>query len=157
MISRSSKRGVDVFQTYSGLISSAFRFVIFFSHDAFKDNTWTSVELLKWTDIEPGIYFIAACMPSLRPLLQVVWKRILSLLVSKHSEDQTDQNIPGPVVHMPTLSFGRDGKRSGFERIVTGDGVDENPEHVVESTVVEQIPDNGIAVRKDIWVENSAR
>ena len=76
--SRAQKLGLSVvFLTGSmGLVTACLRFAIFFHSDALRDNTWTSVELCKWTDIEPGIYLIAACMPSLRPLCVDVWRGV---------------------------------------------------------------------------------
>ena len=34
----------------------------------------TSIDLVSWTVIEPGMYLIAACLVTLRPLLQLVIK-----------------------------------------------------------------------------------
>lgn len=51
-----------------GLISSCVRLVMFSRNNAFNDQTWRSVTLMTWTDVEASIYLIAACLPSLRPL-----------------------------------------------------------------------------------------
>ncbi|TVY93747.1 hypothetical protein LAWI1_G000884 [Lachnellula willkommii] len=51
-----------------GLVGSVIRFSIFFRSDAFSDNTWVSVSLMSWTCVEPGMYLIAACCLTLRPL-----------------------------------------------------------------------------------------
>ncbi|KAL4874882.1 hypothetical protein BJY04DRAFT_224577 [Aspergillus karnatakaensis] len=61
-----------------GIVSSCLRFAVFFDHDAYEDNTWTSVQLLKWTMIEPGVYFLVACMPSFKILFQRAWIRFVS-------------------------------------------------------------------------------
>lgn len=53
----------------SGLISSILRFVTFSNNNSFIDATWNAVELIIWTIAEPGIYLIAACLITLRPLL----------------------------------------------------------------------------------------
>ena len=45
---------------------------MFAKNNAFDDQTWQSVTLMTWTDIESSIYLIAACLPSLRPLLRAV-------------------------------------------------------------------------------------
>ncbi|PVH97044.1 hypothetical protein DM02DRAFT_644427 [Periconia macrospinosa] len=114
-VNRHQKIGITImFVTGSaGLVTSVIRFIIFFNHDAFQDNTWTSVELMKWTDIEPGIYFIAACMPSLRPLLQVARQKTIT---STRKDRPNDRDIGG----------------------------------------IASEPEDGIAVRKDIWVVNHA-
>lgn len=58
----------------SGLIISIIRFKTFFASNAFEDPTMTSIDLVAWTVIEPGMYLIAACLVTLRPLLQLVIK-----------------------------------------------------------------------------------
>ena len=75
----------------SGLIGSCVRMSTFFHHDAFTDNTCklmgiserdiltkpysslgASVDLMGWSVIEPGMYLIAACLLTLRPVLRKV-------------------------------------------------------------------------------------
>lgn len=53
----------------SGLIASCFRFRSFFIN-FIPDPIFSSADLMIWTIIEPGMYFIAACFLRLRPLLQ---------------------------------------------------------------------------------------
>ncbi|TVY17302.1 hypothetical protein LARI1_G007366 [Lachnellula arida] len=52
-----------------GLIASCFRFRSFFVN-FIPDPIFSSADLMIWTIIEPGMYFIAACFLRLRPLLQ---------------------------------------------------------------------------------------
>ncbi|TVY56441.1 hypothetical protein LCER1_G001491 [Lachnellula cervina] len=52
-----------------GLIASCFRFRSFFIN-FIPDPIFSSADLMIWTIIEPGMYFIAACFLRLRPLLQ---------------------------------------------------------------------------------------
>ncbi|ROW10487.1 hypothetical protein VMCG_02038 [Cytospora schulzeri] len=52
-----------------GLISSILRFVSFSNNNSFTDATWNAVELIIWTIAEPGIYLIAACLMTYRPLV----------------------------------------------------------------------------------------
>ena len=52
-----------------GLATSIIRFVSFFKGSAVVDGTWASVNLMTWTLIEPGVYLIAACLPTYRPVL----------------------------------------------------------------------------------------
>lgn len=56
----------------SGIITSAIRFATFFTIDVFSDPTYYVVTSMTWTCIEPGVYFIAATLPSLRPLARQV-------------------------------------------------------------------------------------
>ncbi|KAJ0115015.1 hypothetical protein J7T55_001422 [Diaporthe amygdali] len=53
-----------------GLIASILRFVAFSNTNSFIDATFNAVELIIWTVAEPGIYLIAACLMTYRPLLE---------------------------------------------------------------------------------------
>lgn len=55
-----------------GIVTAIIRFVTFFTSSP--DPTWHSVTTLTWTIAEPGMYFIAACLPSLRPLFLRVFQ-----------------------------------------------------------------------------------
>ncbi|TRX88390.1 hypothetical protein FHL15_010703 [Xylaria flabelliformis] len=52
-----------------GAIASIIRFALFIEYNALTDPTFTDVQLLSWTVAEPGIIFISACLPVLRPLI----------------------------------------------------------------------------------------
>ena len=56
----------------SGLISSCVRLAVFTRNYVDIDPTWRSVTLGTWTDIESSVYLIAACLPSLRPLVRAI-------------------------------------------------------------------------------------
>lgn len=56
----------------SGLVTSIVRFTEFFKRNSFSDGTWTAVDLIIWTQVEPGVYLISACMMTFRPLLDRV-------------------------------------------------------------------------------------
>lgn len=45
---------------------------MFSTNNAFNDATWRSVTLMTWTDVESSVYLIAACLPSLRPLMRAL-------------------------------------------------------------------------------------
>ena len=53
----------------SGLITAIIRLAEFLATAAFDDATWTSVKLVTWSCIEPGMYLIAACLLACRPLI----------------------------------------------------------------------------------------
>lgn len=57
-----------------GIVTAIVRLAVFFTADMFADITWHCIEFLTWTTIEPGIYLIAACLPSLRPLFRKMFK-----------------------------------------------------------------------------------
>ncbi|RAK82539.1 uncharacterized protein BO72DRAFT_491029 [Aspergillus fijiensis CBS 313.89] len=69
-----------------GLITSCCRFAIFYSDTERRDDTWKASSLHMWTEIEPGVYFLAACMPSFPPLIQLLWTRFVR---SKRGSSQT--------------------------------------------------------------------
>jgi hypothetical protein len=60
----------------SGTITSIVRISIFFkkftTYDL--DFTWVGVDIVLWSTVEAGVYLIAACLPSLRPLLNTFLK-----------------------------------------------------------------------------------
>ncbi|KAJ5948951.1 hypothetical protein N7454_002258 [Penicillium verhagenii] len=100
----------------AGIITSCLRFATFYNNNALEDNTWTSVQLLKWTDIEPGIYFLAACMPSFGPLLQRAWSRFIapqvkSLKKSSGKTSGSDRGSGGLALY--TIGGGRRDHKPG--------------------------------------------
>lgn len=52
------------------------RFLAFSNNNSFLDATWNAVELVIWTNAEPGIYLVAACLMTYRPLLDRFGSRI---------------------------------------------------------------------------------
>lgn len=78
---------------YSGLIASIVRFVIFFHSDAFEDGTWASADLTIWTSLEPGVYLMAACFPTYRPLVSLVFQSILSSSFLSRSLKQHTRDV----------------------------------------------------------------
>ncbi|GAB1212845.1 hypothetical protein ATERTT37_001994 [Aspergillus terreus] len=52
-----------------GTVASILRMTIFFQESALTDPTWASVNLGIWTVLEGGIIIIAACLPSIWPLI----------------------------------------------------------------------------------------
>ena len=52
------------------------RFVIFFDVETLlSDGTFISADLITWSLVEPGMYLIAACLPTLRPLFRELRSR----------------------------------------------------------------------------------
>lgn len=62
----------------SGIVTSVIRFASFFGSSSFTDSTWTSVEHMTWTQVEPGVYLISACMPTWRPVVEMILPPIIS-------------------------------------------------------------------------------
>ncbi|KAF2272731.1 uncharacterized protein EI97DRAFT_346459, partial [Westerdykella ornata] len=58
-----------------GIITAVLRFVSFLNVDLFQDITYLCVTTTSWTVIEPGVYLIAATMPTLRPLVRRIFRQ----------------------------------------------------------------------------------
>ncbi|KAL2041445.1 hypothetical protein N7G274_005827 [Stereocaulon virgatum] len=57
-----------------GIVTAALRLNSYLQIDIFTDLTYLAVEINFWAMVEPGVYFIAATLPSLHPLLRHVFK-----------------------------------------------------------------------------------
>ena len=81
------------------------------------------MELLTWTDIEPGIYFLAACMPSFGPLFRRSWNSVIAPHVNgiwKSMRGTDDSHRGGGGLALYTIGGGRrDHKSSTFNDIHT--------------------------------------
>ncbi|KAF2441995.1 hypothetical protein P171DRAFT_522905 [Karstenula rhodostoma CBS 690.94] len=51
-----------------GIVTCIIRIVFFFTTDLYADPTYNCIATMTWTTVEPGVYLIAASMPSIRPL-----------------------------------------------------------------------------------------
>ena len=90
----------------SGLVASIVRFAIFFNSDALEDPTWKSAYLNIWTIVEPGTYFMAACLPALRPILLVCARQLgLKNLAVKFRSRSTPQSHHSQFLRMTSLSL----------------------------------------------------
>ncbi|MCJ1284086.1 hypothetical protein MMC26_003417 [Xylographa opegraphella] len=121
--SRNTKFGLTlVFLTGSlGLVSSIVRFAIFFGTNGFVDGTWSSTILMIWTLVEPGIYLIAACLPSLRPLVLYIIKGSI-----EPSHNASNMRASKDIKLASKLGGSRSGmngaKGAGFLRLPVKDG-----------------------------------
>ncbi|KAL3477450.1 hypothetical protein BJX99DRAFT_246211 [Aspergillus californicus] len=84
-----------------GTVASILRMTIFFQESALTDPTWTSVKLGIWTILECGIIIIAACLPSIWPLISKVRRRQLFLDSSSTQQPRprysnTPRHVKGP-------------------------------------------------------------
>ena len=80
---------------HSGLVTSIIRFASFFTTDAVTDGTWASVNLMTWTVLEPGVYLIAACLLTYRPLFAYLKRHdplsSLHLGRDRHNHSETNR------------------------------------------------------------------
>lgn len=109
-----------------GLIASIFRFTSFFRNDTITDGTFSSAELISWTIVEPGVYLIAACLPTLRPLIQRVLQSTRSSDITlKCTHDYTDtfskrSMVGARRVGQRGAGSALDQSPSGFQRLTDG-------------------------------------
>lgn len=59
-----------------GIVASVIRTIVFSNIDPLEDATYKHVELINWTIIEPGLYLIAACALSCKPLFRALAKAL---------------------------------------------------------------------------------
>ena len=162
-MTRNQKIGLTVtFLTGSvGLIASIFRFTKFFRNDAITDGTFSSVELMSWTIVEPGVYLIAASLPTLRPLVQRVFQSTRSSDITlKRTRDYSDgfsRRSTAVTRRVGQLGTGStlDQSPSGFQRLADGHimGDERNPAYDCrsEAKVSRNHPDKGGAYGSDAW------
>ncbi|KAF2745692.1 hypothetical protein M011DRAFT_131934 [Sporormia fimetaria CBS 119925] len=58
-----------------GMVAAILRFVSFLQVELFTDITYHGITTTSWTIIEPGVYLVAATMPTLRPLIRRISRR----------------------------------------------------------------------------------
>ncbi|KAM3074181.1 hypothetical protein ACMFMG_002998 [Clarireedia jacksonii] len=56
----------------SGLVTSVLRFISFAQQSLFPDTSWAAVDLALYTILETSMYIIAACLPTCRPLFNML-------------------------------------------------------------------------------------
>ncbi|KUJ10452.1 uncharacterized protein LY89DRAFT_656229 [Mollisia scopiformis] len=99
--SRTLQVGIAItFATASvGLIGAILRFVGFFNQNEANDFSWDAAPLMVWAVVETGAYLIAACLPSLRPLIVSVRKRTpFSQSISRMEEVATTGGGEGGIL-----------------------------------------------------------
>ncbi|KAF2183416.1 hypothetical protein K469DRAFT_583387 [Zopfia rhizophila CBS 207.26] len=91
-----------------GIVTAVLRFVSFFEVDLFSDITYLCVTTTSWTIIEPGVYLIAATMPTLRPLIRRIFKelddfcpvtRCITHWLRQPSESTASDTVEGDLKH----------------------------------------------------------
>jgi hypothetical protein len=138
----------QVLTMYSGIVASIFRTVAFATVNPLLDPTWTATSLLNWTIVEPGLYLLAACALSFKPLFRMI-ARVLHLgklvTYTKSSLGKTTRmdrktNLTGAptIIRMDTFKSGNSG---GFSKL--GEGKDRDNED-------DEISDGEIIIGKDV-------
>lgn len=93
-------------------------------------------------------------MPSLRPLLKLVREKASGSSGSKQMDNRSREGRSTQPIRLTNFSFGREDKRNGFARLGTGERAGRDKDSDTSQT--RPPPEDGIAVRKDIWVVNQA-
>lgn len=110
-----------------GLVAAIVRLTIFFDAKSLtEDGTYTVTYLGVWSCIEPGMYLIAACLPSTRPLFRATVKEISSTISSSVFDRTTHASVIGDEIAMesglgqyPKIPGGAN-RGSGYSRLVKG-------------------------------------
>lgn len=141
----------------SGLITSIVRFVGFFTTNAEVDMTYSATDLIVWTICESGMYLIAACLPTYRPLAALLWKRAPSSLrylglMRSHSSDpkSRDQGFNIALESQPQKGFTKiDDKEAHFSRVYRSENFESRAE-AGEVWTGQAVGHGAIVVRKDV-------
>ena len=86
------------------MVTAILRFVVFFRTDFLFDLTWYAVELSIWTAAESGLYLIAACLPSLRPLFKHIDFDALRSRLSGYSNKLFSRHTSRKETSLPGIS-----------------------------------------------------
>ncbi|KAF2466939.1 uncharacterized protein BDR25DRAFT_292634 [Lindgomyces ingoldianus] len=71
-----------------GIVTAVLRFVSILQVNYLEDVTYLCVQTTIWTVIEPGAYFVAATMPTLRPLVRRIFAELDSFCPFTHAFTQ---------------------------------------------------------------------
>jgi hypothetical protein len=98
--------GFTFFICTLGIVTGVMRFVTFLHVNVFEDITYLCISTTSWSIIEPGVYLVAATVPTLQPLLRRLFHRIPSRAVSRHTTRQAcsasfKQATPGTPIQRP--------------------------------------------------------
>ncbi|MCJ1469151.1 hypothetical protein MMC07_007784 [Pseudocyphellaria aurata] len=105
-----------------GLIASIIRFIIFANSNSeeISDGTWITTDLMILTCLEPGVYLMAACLPTYRPLVSLVCKFISSSLLLSRARKQDAAFIFSPA--LAAIGDGTLGGTRAEVRFLAGNG-----------------------------------
>ena len=72
---------------------------MFWTHDGVTDATWEASTLLLWTELEPFMYLVAACLPTYRPLLKLLFRiKAPSTEIVSSSQKRSNGPTQRPVI-----------------------------------------------------------
>ncbi|KAF2088462.1 hypothetical protein K490DRAFT_2949, partial [Saccharata proteae CBS 121410] len=78
------------------VFTSAYRFAVLLTYDA-ADSTWTLTWTVVWTAIEISAGIISACLPTLRPVVKLVWRTTKSTAGYSNDKSTTGGSKAGTV------------------------------------------------------------
>ena len=99
---------------------------MFIETPAFNDETRRSVTLMTWTDVESSVYLIAACLPSLLPLVRAIahqqvfkkcyWSKDIQFTSDEHVRSKSSAKVPFSGANRFRRLDGEHGDIAGAER-----------------------------------------
>ncbi|KAL5371436.1 hypothetical protein PMIN06_012881 [Paraphaeosphaeria minitans] len=129
-----------------GIIASIVRTVVFTKTDILDDVTFTNVPLVNWTIIEPGLYLLAACALSFKPLFRMVAKALHLGPVLAHTKsalNRTSHNKTNQTqqkdIHMGTFKSGSGGSFTKLSDSADGEGNDADDRDQEHSVWVKKV------------------
>ncbi|TVY23366.1 hypothetical protein LHYA1_G008324 [Lachnellula hyalina] len=88
-----------------GIVTAIVRFAVFLRLTKPElDLSWTGVDVVLWATIEPSVYLIAACLPSLRSLLNPVFKEFDMEALRTRFRIKDDKAPPNDIIENIHLS-----------------------------------------------------
>ncbi|KAF2661609.1 hypothetical protein K491DRAFT_710822 [Lophiostoma macrostomum CBS 122681] len=114
-----------------GIIASIVRTIVFARTDPLVDITFTNVELIKWTIIEPGMYLMAACGLSYKPLFRMAARALHLDTLLTHSQSRKQKTTrTGTTQTGLQLDTLKSAHHVGFKKLEAGRNGEDDEEDV---------------------------
>lgn len=106
--------------SFSGLVTSIIRFIIFYSIDGQTDGSWVATRLGSISIAETGVYVFAACLPIYRSLYRSIKTRAGTTFGT--GAGYTSERRDGSDLKMKSLSKSQKGFADSDEHLVSTNG-----------------------------------
>jgi len=140
----------------SGIIASIIRTAVFATTNPLFDPTFSATSLLNWTIIEPGLYLLAACALSFKPLFRMIARALhLNQLVSftkssfgktTHADRKTNATGTPTIIRIETFQSGSSGGSGKLS-----EGKDSEADAYAKEVIVV-----GKDIEEGVWIRKAA-